>query len=218
MPTGRLFPAATPSARHIRTTIKPQVRVYTADMKRSFIPARAFTLIELLVVMAIIGILSAVVLTSLNSARQRGRDARRISDIKQIQLALDLYYDSRSYYPPVICPGGAAPCASSELVTNGYIASLPLDPSTNAPYIYVPYGATTNPGVCVSYHLGADLESGSSHTSLQTDADVIAFPSGLQLCTNAGVTATQDFSGSDAGKCVPPANSNPGTACYDVRS
>jgi len=55
---------------------------------------RGFTLIELLVVIAIIGILSSVVLASLNSARQKGRDARRISDVKQVQLALELFYDA----------------------------------------------------------------------------------------------------------------------------
>ena len=44
-----------------------------------------------LVVIAIIGILSSVVLASLNGARKKGRDARRISDLKQIQLALEMY-------------------------------------------------------------------------------------------------------------------------------
>ena len=52
-----------------------------------------FTLIELLVVIAIIGILASIVLASLNSARQKSRDARRIADIKQIQLALELYFE-----------------------------------------------------------------------------------------------------------------------------
>ena len=46
---------------------------------------RGFTLIELLVVIAIIGILSSVVLASLNTARAKGRDARRLSDLKGIE-------------------------------------------------------------------------------------------------------------------------------------
>ena len=50
---------------------------------------QGFTLIELLVVIAIIGILSTAVLTSLNSAREKARDAKKISDLKQIALALE---------------------------------------------------------------------------------------------------------------------------------
>jgi prepilin-type N-terminal cleavage/methylation domain-containing protein len=63
---------------------------------------KGFTLIELLVVIAIIGILSSITVVSLNSARARGRDAKRIADVKQIQLALSLYYDAcgREYPTP----------------------------------------------------------------------------------------------------------------------
>ncbi|MEA2112967.1 MAG: type II secretion system protein [Patescibacteria group bacterium] len=60
---------------------------------------KGFTLVELLITVAIIGILSAVVLTSMSGARNRAKDGRRISDIKQIQLALELYYDINTSYP-----------------------------------------------------------------------------------------------------------------------
>ena len=60
---------------------------------------KGFTLIELLVVIAIIGLLSSVVLTSLNSARVKARDVRRVSDLHQIQTALELFYDTYGRYP-----------------------------------------------------------------------------------------------------------------------
>ncbi len=60
---------------------------------------KGFTLIELLVVIAIIGILSSTILASLNTARVKSRDVRRLSDIKQLNLALELFFDSKGHYP-----------------------------------------------------------------------------------------------------------------------
>jgi len=58
--------------------------------------SQGFTLIELLVVIAIIGILSAVVLASLNTARSKGNDAAIQSDLSTIQTQAEIYYGSNS--------------------------------------------------------------------------------------------------------------------------
>jgi len=60
---------------------------------------KGFTLIELLVVVAIIGVLASMVMSSLNDARVRARDAKRHADIKTIQNALELYYLDNNHYP-----------------------------------------------------------------------------------------------------------------------
>ena len=60
---------------------------------------KGFTLIELLVVVSIIGILTTLVAANLNSARERGRDAQRKSDLANIRTALRLYYNDNQAYP-----------------------------------------------------------------------------------------------------------------------
>lgn len=62
-----------------------------------------FTLIELLVVIAIIGILAAVVLSVVSSARVKARDQRRLKDIDTIQSVIEVYYRDNGHYPITSC-------------------------------------------------------------------------------------------------------------------
>jgi len=144
---------------------------------------RGFTLIELLVVIAIIGILSSVVLASLNSARQKSRDARRVSDIKQLQLALELYFDANGSYPTAT--DGLAVLAST------YIATVPTPPSGTAATSYFYAGLNAS---CTSYHLGAELEE-DGHTALTGDIDRAQGDSDAAACNTGDV----DFEGGAAG-------------------
>ncbi len=109
---------------------------------------KGFTLIELLIVVAIIGLLSAVVLVSLNSARRSANDAKRKADLKQIANAMEMYYDTNSTYPTVASPGGCtvASCANTTCTTavwttlgtslNPWLSSLPNDPINSTTYCY----------------------------------------------------------------------------------
>lgn len=63
-------------------------------------PGRGFTLIELLLVVTVIGLLSTIGTTSYESARRQSRDVKRASDVKQIQVALELFFVWNEFYPP----------------------------------------------------------------------------------------------------------------------
>ena len=88
---------------------------------------RGFTLIELLVVVAIIGLLSSVVLSSLNSARMLARDSRRVSDLNQLRTALELYYDANNRYPTISQSYVASDLA---VLAPSFIPSVPRDPQS----------------------------------------------------------------------------------------
>lgn len=155
--------------------------------------AAGFTLIELLVVIAIIGILASVVLASLGTARRKSRDARRIADIKQMQLALELYFDA--------AVGGSANYpATLSLLASTYIPSVPLDPLGGS-YNYV--ACTT------TYHLAAALEE-STNPALNSDRDANG-----GICTGDTINGTAETAASPSNaSCV--ATAGGGRYCYDV--
>ncbi len=124
-----------------------------------------FTLVELIVVLAIIGILTAVVVSSTNAAHEGARDERRVADLKEIQIDLAQYDSYYGYYP-------ASLSAMSGFVVGG-LGNIPTDPLTGQAYFYAPIGTSPN---YTSYCVGATLE-------IQT-------PDGnaTSTCATAGVT------------------------------
>src|SRR5579859_4774097 len=97
---------------------------------------RGFTLIELLVVIAIIGLLAGIILTALGSSRTKARDAARISEIRQIQYALELYSTKHN---------NQYPNSLAVLVTDGELANIPNDPLTGIQaYTYAALGSGAN--------------------------------------------------------------------------
>ncbi len=118
-----------------------------------------FSLVELLVVIAIIGVLATLAVISLQQARKSARDAKRIADIKQIQTALELYFNDWQEYP-------AASSVTSTIASgsNIYMAVLPTAPSpadgsctaNQNSYDYAPT-STDNGSYTLSFCLGGQV-------------------------------------------------------------
>lgn len=111
--------------------------------------ASGFTLIELLIVVAIIALLSSVALIALISARQKSRDVKRLSDMTQMNTALELYYAAYQGYPEDAGngePAGITPTYSTFVPVN----PVPVDGSCGTSlypnsqngnrYYYIPTG------------------------------------------------------------------------------
>ncbi|MBL7058804.1 type II secretion system protein [Patescibacteria group bacterium] len=144
---------------------------------------KGFTLIELLVVIAIIGLISTLSIFALNSARSKSRDSRRVSDIKQIQAALELYYNDRYAYPPGTSVDIANKCLDSkelgfnDTCTTGsyvYMTNIPKTPEPNGDieYTYTNTDETKKRKYQIEYSL-EDITGG--------------IPAGPQTASQAGI-------------------------------
>lgn len=115
---------------------------------------QGFTLIELLVVVAIISLLSSVVMIALMTARQKSRDVKRLTDMAQMNTALELYFATNKGYP-------SSSTGIPDLLVPSFASTLPKNPqppdggcelaaypspvpggNTGAQYYYYPSGTS----------------------------------------------------------------------------
>jgi prepilin-type N-terminal cleavage/methylation domain-containing protein len=144
---------------------------------------KAFTLIELLVVIAIIGILVTIAVVALQKARQSARDSKRIADVKQIQTALEIYYNYNSEYPDNI--DGQIVDAS-----NTYMEIVPTAPSPadgdcdsgSNQYVYEVEGPE-NDSYALSFCLGSGIGNLSSGSKTATPSGIVNSLDSVYLAT-----------------------------------
>ena len=120
---------------------------------------KGFTLIEILIVITIIGLLTSIVLVGLGSFRSRGRDARRIADLRETQNALELYYTKNQTYPQTSDWN-----TLEQMITDSQIgiSNIPKDPLASKTYFYGSDGQ--------NYVMGAELED-ATNSNLRDDVD-----------------------------------------------
>ncbi len=166
---------------------------------------KGFTLIELLVVVAIISMLTSVILSSLSTARQRGRDTGKIRALKEVQNALQLYATDKGGFPgtynSISSEDGSyydglsaylVPKYISKINTGIYYTSL----DSNNSFCIV---GTIN---CPKYWLGTSLER-NDHGVLKTDKDY---------------DVSTDYYNGKHDDCHDSSNNSNPDKCYDINS
>jgi len=157
---------------------KERIDIIGGDAGRA--RGRGFTLIEILIVIAIIAILASVILVGLGPTQREGRDSRRISDLAEVQNALELYYNHCGFYPgPSQSPGdscgtfSALPLSSGSYsdmsgdiigLTDIGVPQIPTDPTDSGSLMYQYESGDNGNG----YTLTAQLED-TGNSVLKSD-------------------------------------------------
>jgi len=158
---------------------------------------RAFTLIELLVVIAIIGILATIAIVALQNARAKARDARRVADVKQMQTALELFFNDKQRYPVSSEFSSGSLFSTSTQGTTTYMAVIPTPPtpadgsctSTSA-YSYSP--SSDGASYSISYCVGGPVGTLASGSHCATPAGI---SDGNSCGGGGGVSFSRAFAG-----------------------
>lgn len=152
---------------------------------------KGFTLVELMIVISIIAVLAATGLAIYTKVSQNARDARRQTDLRSIQSALEQYNSDQFFYPATL-PAGGQPFIN---LAKTYLNSVPADPiASNRQYLFIPSGSritiancdNSTSTKCISYCLYANMENSSNGNK-----GAISAPSNCPF--TVGVLTTYNF-------------------------
>lgn len=164
---------------------------------------KGFTLIELLITMLIIGIIASLAVVGLTSVRSKSRDTRRISDIRQIQNALEIYRNDNNVYPSAITSGESM-TGENDYV---YMSKVPTAPGINdgdCESDAYTYGSTdTSITYSITYCLGGVVQSAGPGNLVAIPGDIAAAVPAPEpqayTSTNSPGTAANDTSVGNVG-------------------
>lgn len=132
-----------------------------------------FTLIELLVVIAIIALLASIAMIALVSARQKSRDVKRLSDMTQMNTALELYHSYNKGYP-------SSTAGIPQSLSPTFLSSIPRAP-------------TPEDGVCDNlFHTSDNCTAKDASCAGVAQNTYYYVPSGTSAVIN-GVTVYPDY-------------------------
>lgn len=156
-----------------------------------------FSVIEVLIITAILVLLSVASIFAYQTVMARGRDSERKSDLQQIRIALEDYYNDNGCYPDA---SQLDSCGGSEL--SPYLSIYPCDPGSLDPYLYVPAA-----DACDGYRLQTHLENETDPVIAEIGCDGM-YGCGYSPTYNYGIASGITLVSSDP---LPQPSASPGT-------
>lgn len=163
----------------------------------SFSLSPGFSLAELLIITSVIALLVIAGIIGWQKQIDRGYDAKRKSDLKNIQNAFDDYYNDKNCYPTVAVLSN---CGGTDLAP--YIAEVPCDPHTHKPYVYRPLSVDGGQD-CSGYRVLTTLKD-------KQDLDIARVGCNAEWCGFTDVPVGYNY-GVSMGVQVPKDGFDPGT-------
>jgi len=143
---------------------------------------RGFTLVEILVIVVIIGVLASLSFITLNSVRGKARDAKRISDIRQIQSILEMYRNNNDTYPSILTPGASlvGPNGQTYISRIPNALSVPDGDCVSDDYIYTSSDPANT--YTITYCLGGAVQSAGPGDCTAVPGQICAIGRGNFVC------------------------------------
>lgn len=117
---------------------------------------RGFTLIELLIVVSLIVVLATISIATYHNSVQRGREAVLKEDLYRLRDAIDQHYADKGKYPASL----------DDLVSAGYLRTIPVDPMTQSASTWETIQAEPDPANLTAEPGVYNVKSGSEGQAL----------------------------------------------------